>query len=162
MNEIMLCVGEYYASNKSGDIVRSLALGTCVSVVMLEPRTRTVGMVHVALPDSTINKQRATEKPGYFADTAIPALLNEMGKFGCNQQGKGIIVKLAGGAQVLDQNNTFAIGKRNVLSVKKALWNYRMGPVAEDIGDNLSRSVDVFVDTGKVVIYSPGKGKWNL
>jgi chemotaxis protein CheD len=37
-----------------------------------------------------------------------------------------------------------------------------MGPKAEDIGGNRSRSVSVHVDTGRVVLSSPGAADWEI
>jgi chemotaxis protein CheD len=162
MGQIILGVGDYGASNRPGEEVKTFALGSCVSVILLDPKTRTVGMVHVALPEAAINKAKSLEKPGYFADTGIPALLNEMAKFGCNPKGKGMVVKLCGGANVMDTNDTFQIGKRNALSIKKVLWKYGMGAVAEDLGGNFSRTVTVSVDTGEILLSSPGRPNWKL
>lgn len=162
MGQVILGVGDYGASNGLGDEVKTYALGSCVSVILLDPKTRTVGMAHIALPDSSINKVKATEKPGYFADTAIPALLNEMVKFGCHNKGKGMVVKLCGGANVMDTNDTFQIGKRNALAIKKILWAYGMGAVSEDLGKNFSRTVLISVETGRVTLSSPGRPNWQL
>jgi len=162
MGQVILGVGDYGASNQHSDEVKTFALGSCVSVILLDPKTRTVGMAHVALPDSSINKMKAAEKPGYFADTAIPALLAEMSKFGCHKKGKGMVVKLCGGANVMDTNDTFQIGKRNALAIKKVLWSYGMGAVAEDLGQNFSRTVSISVETGQVVLSSPGRPNWQL
>lgn len=162
MKNIMIGVGEFGASNTTGEVVKTMALGSCVSVLLLHPPTRTVGMVHVALPESKVNPQRAQERPGYFADTGIPALLQLMGKISGNSGGKGYIVKLAGGAKVMDPNNLFNIGDRNVLAVKKTLWQFGMGPVSEDTGGQISRTVAVFVDTGKIIISSPGRKDWEI
>ncbi len=162
MGQVILGVGDYGASNTPGDDVKTFALGSCVSVIFLDPKTRTVGMAHVALPDSSINKAKATEKPGYFADTAIPALLALMSKFGCDKRGRGLVVKLCGGANVMDTNDTFQIGKRNALAIKKALWAYGMGAVSEDLGGNFSRTVTISVSAGQVILSSPGKPNWQL
>lgn len=162
MGQVILGVGDYGASKTLGDEVKTFALGSCVSVILLDPKTRTVGMAHVALPDSSINKAKATEKPGYFADTAIPALLQEMSKFGCNRKGQGMVVKLCGGANVMDTNDTFQIGKRNALAIKKTLWSFGMGAVAEDLGKNFSRTVSISVETGQVTLSSPGRPNWQL
>ncbi len=161
MGTIYVGVGELAASKTGGEIVKTMALGSCVGVIMLDPRVMVVGMLHVALPDSSINKSRVSERPGMFADTGIPLLISEMKKLGSDVNGK-VIVKLAGGASIMDPNNTFNIGKRNVLAVRKILWKYKLGPIAEDVGDAISRTVTVFVDTGKVMLSSPGRGEWEL
>jgi len=154
-------VGEFTASKTPGDIIKTLALGSCVAVVLLDPKQRAVGILHIALPDSSINKKRRQERPGMFADTGIPVLMGEMTKLGYDGNGK-LIVKLAGGASIMDPNGTFNIGKRNVLAVRKTLWQHRLGALAEDVGDCISRSVSVSVDTGRVLLSSPGRGEWEL
>ncbi len=162
MRTIMLGVGDLGATNRPGEVVKTLALGSCVAVMMLDPKTKSVGMAHVALPESSINSGKAREKPGYFADTGIPALISGMKKLGCRGNGKGMIVKLVGGARIMDPNNTFNIGKRNVLVIKKILWSRGMGIVSEDVGGSISRSVSLDVNTGKVIISSSGRNDWSI
>ena len=161
-NTILVGVGEYGASREPGAIVKTLALGSCVAVLLLDPKARCMGMVHVALPDSNINKKRAKEKPGYFADTGISALIKEMTKLGCQGGGRGWIAKLVGGANVADTNNTFQVGKRNAIAIKKVLWELKIAPKAEDIGKNFSRTVAMDVSTGKISITCPGRGTWGI
>ena len=156
----MLGIGDYGASNSPGDVIKTLALGSCVAVIMLDPASKTVGMVHIALPDSALNAQKRSEKPGYFADSAIPALVEEMRRHGSSGKLPAMLVKLVGGANVLDANNTFDIGKRNVLAIKKILWKYGTGPVAEEVGGHISRTVAAYVDTGSTEISSPGRENW--
>ncbi|MHC4885833.1 MAG: chemotaxis protein CheD [Planctomycetota bacterium] len=162
MSTIMLGVGEYGSTKTPGEEVKTMALGSCISVIVLDPKVRAVGMVHVALPESKTNPDRAKERPGYFADTGIPALLKQMQGLGSKPTGKGIIIKLVGGASVMDPNNTFNIGKRNALAIKKILWKYGMGAVKEDLGGHISRTVAVDVDCGKVKISSPGRDPWEI
>lgn len=161
MNVVYVGVGEYAVSKTPGEIVKTLALGSCVAVVILDPKNKLVGLLHVALPESSINKKRAMERPGMFADTGIPKLLDEIKKFGYDGKGR-LIVKLAGGASIMDPNNTFNIGKRNVLAIRKILWRFRLGAIAEDVRGNISRSVSVDMNTGKVIVTSPGRGEWEL
>jgi chemotaxis protein CheD len=162
MSTIILGVGDFGVSKTPGDVIKTLALGSCVAVVLLEPRTRSVGMVHVALPDSSIDRAKALAKPGYFADTGFSALLEAMKDISSVQNEKRFLVKMTGGAQVLDPNNTFNIGKRNELALKKLLWHHGMGVQAEDVGGHISRSIAVDVDAGRVVITSAGRGSWEI
>lgn len=121
-------------------------------------------MVHVALPDSHIETAGHTlDKPGYFADTGIPSLINLMKSMGCRVPMRGgFTVKLAGGANVLKTNDTFKIGKRNILAVKKILWSYGLAPMNEDVGGHISRTVTVFVDSGQVLLSSAARGEWAI
>lgn len=149
-------IGGMAASNTPGEIIKTMALGSCVGVIMLEPKSRTVGMVHIALPESKIDPERAGKCPGHFADTAIPALLKEMSAISGITKPRGFVVKIAGGASVMDPNNTFNIGKRNTLAVRKALWKKGLAAVAEDVGGTESRTVYVGVDDGRVNILAGG------
>lgn len=85
-----------------------------------------------------------------------------MRKAGSSATARDLIVKLVGGAMIMDPDNTFNIGTRNVLAIKKLLWQYGMGPLAEDIGGQYSRSVAVDVDTGTVQVISASRETWNL
>ena len=161
MRVVYVGVGEFAASKNEKAALRTLALGSCVAVIVLAPSIRAVGLLHVALPDSSIDKHRASQKPGMFADTGIPLLLKELEKLGHDEKDK-LVVKLAGGASIMDPNNTFNIGKRNLLAVRKILWRYRLGALAEEVGGNISRSVTVNIGTGRVYLSSPGKGEWQL
>ena len=160
MRAVPIGIGELKISNVAGDVLRSYGLCSCIGLVVLAPRQRTVGMLHVALPESKINLQLAKDQPGMFADTGIPFLLQEMERFGCSIS--DMVIKIAGGASVMDPGATFEIGKRNILAVKKTLWRYRLGPVAEDVGDVISRTMSVSVDTGIVTVSSPRKGEWDI
>ncbi|MBU0484932.1 MAG: chemotaxis protein CheD [Proteobacteria bacterium] len=162
MANLVVGVGDFAVSNDPEDIIKTFALGSCVAIIFLHKTSRTVGMVHVALPESRIKPEKAVTMPGYFADTGIPAILKAMNAKGCVTGGNNMIIKLAGGASVMDTNNTFNIGKRNILSIKKILWSLGMGPTTEDLGGTFSRTVTVPVKTGKITLSCPGKKDWPL
>ena len=161
MATIMVGIGEVGISNKPDDIVKTMALGSCVAVIFLAPKIRAVGMAHVALPDSKIGGERAQNLRGYFADKAIPYLISEFKKLGITKP-TDIIIKLAGGASIMDPNGIFNIGKRNILTIRKILWQHRLGARAEDVGENFSRTVWIETSTGKVFVSSPRKGVWEI
>ena len=156
----MLGIGDMGASRTGGDVIRTLGLGSCVAIVFLDPAAKVVGMVHVALPDSAVSPERVKTRPGYFADSAMPAFIETMKRNGSTGNVRNYIIKLVGGARIMDPNNTFNVGNRNVLAIKKILWQHGAGPVAEDVGGQISRSVAVDVDTGTVKITSPARGDW--
>lgn len=157
MGDILLGLGDFGVSKDRAARVKTMALGSCIGVVITDQKNGVAGMVHVVLPESKTNLDKAAEKPGYFADTGIRSLLKKMVGIGCNPKGRGMIVRLAGGAQLMDPNGTFNIGKRNLLAVKKTLWRYRLGVIAEDVGGTISRTVIVEPGTGRMLILSPGK-----
>lgn len=161
MGVIYVGIGEYATSKEPGAVVRTLALGSCVAVIALAPKHNCAGLVHIALPDSRVNLQRAEQRPGSFADTGIPVLLKAMQRHGIDPR-RDLRIKLAGGASIMDDNNVFNIGKKNILAVRKTLWQYRLGAIAEHVGAKISRSVTVDINTLDVTISSPGRGEWKL
>ena len=161
MKYIFLGVGDYGVTNKPDTALKTMALGSCVSVVLICPLAKTVGMVHIALPDSNINKDLSYSKPGYFADTGIIKLLDEMKKYNCIYR-NNLIVKIIGGASILDKQKIFNVGKRNTEAVKSILTELGMQICSEDIGKELSRTVTVIAETGKVIVSSPEFGEWEV
>ncbi|NQU65674.1 MAG: chemotaxis protein CheD, partial [SAR324 cluster bacterium] len=89
MSQINVGIGELAVSKTKGEIIKTFGLGSCVAMVVLDPKVRAVGLIHIALPDSTINLEKAKKQPGYFADTGIPYLMHEMAKLGCHPKGQG-------------------------------------------------------------------------
>ncbi len=156
MKTILLGIGDIGISKDPTETLKTCALGSCVAVIILNPSVRAAAMAHIALPNSGTNPIKAREKPGYYADTGIPALLKQMHNLSTNGAKRDLFVKLVGGARIMDPKNTFNIGKRNVLAIKKILWSYGLGVIAEDTGGTISRTVIVPLNTGKVIISSPG------
>lgn len=153
---IVLGIGDFGVTSDPGESIKTFGLGSCVAVICADPVNNIAGMVHVALPDSSASPDRVKLLPGYFADTGIPELFNNLRKVGWRENAGRPWVKLVGGAAIMDPNNTFNIGKRNALAIKKILWGMGLGPVAEDLGGTLSRTVTVSARDGTVMVSSPG------
>lgn len=147
-------------SNREDDSIRTFALGSCVGVIAYAPKWKAAALLHLALPESKINEELARREPARFADTGVPLLLEFMARYGCKP--REMVIKLAGGATIMDNESCFEIGKRNILAVRKILWRYQLGAVAEDVGANYSRTVTVRVGDGAVTLSSPGRGEWML
>ena len=116
--------------------IKTYALGSCVALVVWDRSLKGGGMIHIALPEGHINPEKAADKPGYFADTGLPVLFQELKKIGANRH--TCWVKLIGGSSILDENNTFDIGRRNSLAVKKYLWKIGLALTSEDIGGKIT------------------------
>ena len=71
---IVIGIGEYAVSSEPDALIVTHALGSCVAVCLWDPVAGIGGMIHVLLPDSTINPVRAAAQPAAFADTGIPLL----------------------------------------------------------------------------------------
>lgn len=162
MGDLIVGIGEFGASATPGDVLKTYALGSCVAVILVDRNAGVSGLLHVALPDSGINRAKARGLPGYFADSGIPALISVMRELGCQENGLGMDAKLVGGASILDQNELFNIGKRNQAAIKQYLQGLRIAVAGEDLGGNHSRTVTVVVGSGIVTVNCPGRGQWQI
>ncbi len=162
MKKIFVGIGETGISSEPGTMIHTV-LGSCVGLIFLAPKIRTMGIAHVALPESNLSTQQSSYKnlPGYFADTAVKHLIHEFKNRGVTKPTE-LIVKLTGGAKILDENGQFNIGKRNILAVRKQLWKNRLVPAKEEVAKDFSRRVRLDLDTGKIFVSTPGKTEWTL
>ncbi len=153
-------IGEYAVSEDVNDDIKTYGLGSCIAVIVYDWRRRMGGMVHVAYPESSVNPERARTQPGYFADTGVELLMKEFTRH-YSPHRRDLVLRLAGGANVMDEAGHFNIGKRNALAVKKELWRLGYGVKSEDVGGSIGRTVLLSVASGTVII-SNGSNQWEL
>ncbi len=159
MDQLVVGIGGYKISADSEQIIKTFSLGSCVAVIIYDKFKNIGGIIHIALPDSSVDIKKSVSIPGYFADTGVPVFLEKLKSIGAMKG--NIWIKLAGGAKVMDPNSIFDIGKRNVLAIKKELWKQGLWPLAEDIGGEFGRTVSLDIGSGEVTI-SSGPDKWNI
>jgi chemotaxis protein CheD len=152
-------IGEWAVSSDSSETLKTYALGSCVAVLIYDARLQIAGMIHIALPDSGVDPEKAKAFPGFFADTGLPVMIEEMKRRGAVRN--NVWVKLVGGASMMDPNGLFDIGKRNILAAKRILWGSSLGPRAEDTGGSASRTVSLTVLDGGTMI-SSGRIEWTI
>ena len=141
----------------------TLGLGSCIGLVIFDSVSKTAGMVHIMLPDSRDAKN--IPKPGKFADTAVPLLLDELAKLGVNKS--QLRAKIAGGAQMFSMpgrtdNAIFGVGSRNVEATTKMLAAAGIRLVASDTGGSKGRSVEFSTETLKFIVKTLGSGTKEL
>lgn len=138
------------------DVLRTVGLGSCVGVALIDISAKVAGLAHVMLP--TAGKPDV-QNPAKYADTAIPLLIDKM-------LAKGAIInriqaKIAGGAQMFTTLNTsdlIRVGPRNVEAVKEALKSFRIPLQAEDTGGNSGRTIDFSSSDGSLTIRTVAQG----
>ncbi len=138
------------------EALTTLGLGSCVGIVLYDSSTKTAGMVHVMLPDST--KIKNNENVAKFADTGIDALIGKLISIGANRN--RLIAKIAGGAQMFafnSNNDMLRIGERNTEASKLKLQSLGIRILAEDTGLDYGRTIEFYPETGQLYIKSVGK-----
>jgi chemotaxis protein CheD len=147
-------VAEAAVRRGPGSIV-TYALGSCVAVVLVDRARAVAGVLHLMLPESRTNPERAAERPATFADTGVPALLRAVVAAGADR--RAIVAALAGGAELLADLDRFRIGARNVAAARSALEAAGIPLVAEDVGGSRSRTLAVALPDVRITVRSSGQ-----
>jgi chemotaxis protein CheD len=153
-------VADCAISKDPDETLATYALGSCVAIVMHDPVAKVGGMLHLLLPECSLDSVRGRANPFVYADTGIPELLDRILHLGA--QTRRVMVRAAGGASVLNDNGFFDIGRRNHVSVRKALWKAGLLIYAECIGGEVSRSVRLDIGTGNVWVKIGGEPEREL
>jgi chemotaxis protein CheD len=152
MSLVVVGISDYQTSNKPDDVIITYSLGSCIGLTVYDPVAKIGGMIHYMLPLSKISPDKAELKPAMFADTGVPLLLKKLFAMGASKS--RLIVKAAGGSQLMDQNKIFNIGERNFLVLRKILWKNNILMKNSDVGGMISRTVRFEIETGRVTVKS--------
>jgi len=131
------------------------SLGSCIGLTVYDAQVGVGGMLHFMLPEPT-TPDKAKSKPLMFASTGIPLLFKSCYDLGAAK--RRMVVKAAGGAQILDTSKQFMIGKRNFAALRKILFRNNVLIAGEDIAGNVSITMRLNLTTGEVSVKTPGQG----
>ncbi len=137
-------------SDSPEDLLITYSLGSCIAVIIFDPLAGVGGMLHYMLPESSLDPEKAQKNPSMFADTGITRLFKNSYQMGARKE--NIVVKSVGGAQMLDPNGIFNIGKRNCLAMRKIFWKNNVAIAAEHVGGEVNRTVRLEMDSGRVIV----------
>ena len=159
MTNITVGMAEIAVATGKDDVLVTYALGSCIAVMVHDPVNQIGGMLHLMLPESKVAPDKAIVRPGMFADVGVPRLFHLLYERGCKKP--NLVVKVAGGSQLYDDNGVFDIGRRNQVMVRKIFWKAGVAVVAEDLGGSIPRTARLWVASGRVTI-SSGNGEVEL
>ena len=155
LEQILEVFADLKVSNDAGATLITYSLGSCIGVSIWDPSARVAGLLHYMLPDSGLSPEKAKANAAMFCDTGIPKLFRAVYELGAVK--KRLVVKVAGGSQLLDDKGTFNIGKRNYLALRKIFWKNGVLIDAEHVGGSISRTVRLEVDTGRTTLRTRGE-----
>jgi chemotaxis protein CheD len=138
-------------------LIRTL-LGSCAGVVLYDRLARLGGVAHIVLPDS----RGATDHPGKYANTAIPALIDDMERAAGRKIRPWITAKLFGGASMFQGGASIDIGRSNQVAVERILANLGVSVLARDMGGDAGRRLTFSTATGIVAVRIPGGADYEL
>lgn len=144
----MVGIGELKFGNSPDLVLTAPNLGSCLGIAVYDPKKKQGAMIHCLLPNSKTNPEKASAQPATFVDTGVVLLLN-----GLIQRGsvlKDLIIAVAGGSNINDSENVFEIGKKNYTVLRKVLWKNNLLIKAENIGDSVSRTISLNIESGEI------------
>ncbi len=147
--KIFIHVGQIHIGFNPTEI--STVLGSCVSVCLFDKYRLIGGMNHYLLPLWNGNGLQSPK----FGNVSIPRMIQSMIDIGCKSN--NMEAKIFGGASInISSSEDFMIGKRNALTAKEILSEFKIPVVAEDIGGTCGRRIMMRSDTGKVMLKYAG------
>ena len=157
---LVVGVADMVASNDPGAELITHSLGSCLGVTVYDPLNKVGGLLHLMLPDSGIDAEKAEKMPYMFVTTGVPRLFHAVYNLGADR--RRVVVKAAGGSQLLDEKGIFNIGQRNYQALTAILSRNGHSIQAWDIGGNTSRTLRFDLETGRVTIKCPGTNPYFL
>lgn len=151
---VIVGVADLAVSNNPNVVFTTYSLGSCLGISVHDPVARVGGLLHLMLPDSTIDPAKATINPAMFVDTGVPALLRAA--FQLRAEKSRLRVCVAGGAQILDDNNFFNIGRRNHDALLRILERNGLAIHAAAVGGQVNRTMMLRVSDGSVTLRVSG------
>lgn len=141
----MIGIGEYRVGSLR---MASIGLGSCIGLTLYDPELKIGAMVHIMLPESS----GRTDRPGKYADTAIPLIISELAALGSKK--RSLVAKMSGGATMFEAfSASMNIGQRNTEKVKALLAEHNIRLAAEETGGKMGRSVYFFPqENGRVTV----------
>ena len=154
---IVVGVSDMKIHNDPKAILITYSLGSCIWIAIHDSVARVGGILHFMLPESSLDPDKAKTNPFKFCDTGLPTLFKSAYAMGAKKQRMKVVV--VGGAQILDQQGFFNIGKRNYMAIRKMLWKNNMMIDYEDVGGMVNRTLKMAIGDGRVWLKISGNGE---
>mgnify|MGYP005845911283 CR=1 FL=1 len=140
-SSLIVGMGEIQVVRGAGSVLTALGLGSCIGVCLYDPLSRVAGK---------------------FADTAIPAIVQQMVSMGASAS--RLKAAIAGGAQLFQfgVSNSLDVGARNSEAVVSALRQAGIPLVTKDVGGSTGRTLRLISDNGLVVVRTIGGAEREL
>jgi len=129
----------------------AIGLGSCVAIALHDPGARIGGLAHCLLPSQASG--RLADRPGRYAQTAVPALIERMIARGA--RAPAISARLVGGASMfasLSPPGMLQMGDRNLVATREALHRHGIRLASEAVGGDHGRTVEFDVESGRITV----------
>jgi chemotaxis protein CheD len=133
-------------------------LGSCVGVAVADPPAGIAGLAHVMLPEPASGSET---KPAKSMARGVEGLVEAVEDAGGRLD--RLEAKIAGGSRMFDFSGVSeGVGERNVESAREALADRDVPILAEDVGGNHGRSLELIPETWTLTVTSAHQGVEDL
>ncbi len=157
---LVVGVADMSVSNDPSAVLITHSLGSCLGITIYDGTAHVGGLLHLMLPNSKIDPNKAAASPYMFVDTGVPLLFRTAYQMGADKA--RLIIKVAGGAEVMGGKDFFSIGKRNYAALVEIFARNGVSALGESVGGQVSRTVSMDVGTGVVTVRIPGEPDFQL
>jgi len=129
----------------SAPTVLETLLGSCVGISLWCQETHHGALAHAMLSES----QGCLKQPGRFVDTAIPEMLDQLGKKGARR--RAIVAKICGGSNMFKTSSSaHEVGRKNIDMACKLLRLQKIPILAQHVGGTSGRVIYQDLETGEI------------
>lgn len=155
MSQVVVGISDMKVSTNPDEELITYSLGSCLGIAVYDPIVKVGGMMHCMLPMAGTNREKAKAKPYMFVDTGMVTFIKELFDIGVTK--KNAVIKVCGGARVLDTKDLFRIGERNFTVFRKVMWKNGLMIAAQDVGGSGARTMSLEMVSGKVMVKNNGQ-----
>jgi chemotaxis protein CheD len=156
MKETIIDVAEMQISSAGDEVFVAPSLGSCVAISLYDPGICTGGLLIFMLPKMTdVSFPGAEQFTFMFGDTGIPAFLKAALAYGMIKE--RLQVTLAGGGQIVGQNESFNIGQRNSHIARELITATGLDIQNQSLGGIFNRTLQMELADGKIQISNAGQ-----
>ncbi len=121
--------------------LQSIALGSCIALIMYESELKIGGLAHIMLPGRSTSNQ----KPTQYAEDAIESLIDTVKILGAKAE--DLQISIVGGANILQEGD---LPDKLIESVLGHLERLNFGVTFMRVGGILRRSVMLDTNSGQI------------
>ena len=154
MAQTVVSISDMHWSSRPEDVLVTFSLGSCIGVAAYDPQIRIGALIHCLLPYASVSPDKAKANPFMFVSSGVAEMFRTLLRKGASRE--RMIIKAAGGAKMMQVNNLFDVGARNVEALEKLLNRNNLKLAAKDFGGSIPRTMYLHLNTGSVIIKSLG------
>jgi chemotaxis protein CheD len=146
-------IGQFAVSADPDDTLITYGLAGNLGITAYDRVARVGALVHALTPVTAVNGEEALRWPARFIETGVTRMLEAMYARGARKD--RIEIRAAGGARPTGPDECFAIGRRNVVALKKVLWQHGVLIRTHDVGGTVTRALSLCIEDGRVEVATP-------